>query len=135
MTVDDGIGPDLAAGLEGLLRLEVGPGDAVQPRVVAADPGPHTRAELAGSLRHLVLELGDEMSSRLDVGDRLGRPQDGEGARIGGKEEAATPDLQRFGHLRERLASTLAVAVAHHELADDRAVTGGPERSVRRTRL
>src|SRR5438067_1318739 len=124
VTVDHGVRPELAACLEGLLRLQVGARDPVQPWVVAAQPGAHMGAKLARALLDLDLELGHEMADRVDVGRRFDRPEHRERARVGREEKGAAAGLERFRHLRQRLAATLTVAVAQDELADDGDITG-----------
>src|SRR5213082_3440625 len=123
VAVDHRVRPELAACLEGLLRLQVGARDPVQPWVVAAQPGAHMGAKLARALLDLDLELGHEVADRVDVGERFGRPEHRERAGVGREEQGATAGLQRFRHLRQRLAPTLTVAVAQDELADDRDIT------------
>src|SRR5713101_1616479 len=65
VSVRERLRPQLAAGFDGLLGLQVRPRDAAQPGVVAADPGPDPRPSRAGSADGFRVQLGHELARTL----------------------------------------------------------------------
>src|SRR5712692_10153292 len=104
----------------------------MQTGVVAPNPGPDARAEMAGPLLHLLLELAHELTRQLHIRERLGGPEDGPRAGAGREEQGSAPDLDGVGHLREGLPAALAVAAAHDQPAYERDVAARDQRSADR---
>src|SRR6202165_3564030 len=135
--VRDPFRAQLAAGFERLLGLEVRPRDTSQPRVVAADSGPHPCARGAGALHRLLLELGHELADRVDVRHRLRGPEHDQRAGVGRVVDRPARHVERGRDLGQRVAASFAVSVAaaDDQLADGDHVTGGSDRDVERERL
>src|SRR2546430_627392 len=90
---------------------------------------------VARPLRYLLLQPADELTGRVRVGGRFDGPQHDQRAGVGGEEQSAAADLEGIDHLGESLSTTLTIAVAHDQLADDRDVSRRNQRDVDRQGL
>src|SRR2546426_6796234 len=130
MPVRDRVGPQLSAGFDRLLGLEVGPGDAPKAGVIAADAGTNPGPCRAGSVDRLLVQLGHELAGAFHGRGGLGGAEGGPPRPGGHVVGPAAREGGRGGKPSPRLAPPGGRTGTAHQPPHPRPLAGGPDGDV-----